>query len=187
MISLMALWLPIVLSAVAVFIVSSIIHMVLKYHSTDYGKIPSEEGVMEAMRGFNIPPGDYVLPHAGSMKEMGTPEFKEKQNNGPVAIMTVLPNGQCGMGQPLVLWFLYSLLTGVLVAYIARMSLPAGTDYLLVHRVTGATAFCCYSMAHLTYSIWYKKSWSGTLKNVFDGLVYGLVTGGVFGWLWPGA
>ena len=187
MISLMALWLPIVLSAVAVFIVSSIIHMVLKYHNKDYGKVPSEDGVMEAMRGFNIPPGDYVMPHAATMKEMGTPEFLEKQKQGPVVIMTVQPSGPCGMAQPLVLWFLFSLLVGVLVAYIARMSLPAGTDYLLVHRVTGATAFCCYAMAHLTSSIWYKKSWSGTLKNVFDGLVYGLVTGGVFGWLWPGA
>ncbi len=187
MISLMALWLPILLSAVAVFIASSIIHMVLKYHNTDYGKIPAEEGVMEAMRGFNIPPGDYVMPHAGDMAEMGSPEFKDKQSKGPVAFMTVLPNGPSGMGQSLILWFVYSLVVGVFVAYISRMSLPGGTDYLLVHRVTGATAFCCYSMAHLTSSIWYKKAWSGTLKNVFDGLIYGLVTGGVFGWLWPAA
>ena len=187
MISLMALWMPIVLSAAAVFIVSSIIHMALKYHNTDYGKIPSEDGVMEAMRGFDIPPGDYVLPHAGSMGAMGSPEFKEKQKNGPVAFMTVLPNGPSGMAQSLILWFLFSLLTGVFVAYITRMTIPAGADYLLVHRVAGATAFCCYGMAHLSNSIWYKKSWSGTMKNVFDGLVYGLVTGGVFGWLWPAA
>jgi hypothetical protein len=186
MISLIDLWLPIVLSAVAVFIVSSIIHMVLQYHKADFQKFPSEEGVMEALRGFNIPPGDYVVPHAGSVKEWGSPEFKEKQNNGPVGFFTVLPNGQCGMGPQLVSWFLFSILVGVLVAYIARMTLPAGTDYLLVHRVTGATAFCCYSMAHLSSSIWYKKSWLATMRNVFDGLVYGLVTGGMFGWLWPG-
>jgi hypothetical protein len=187
MISLMNLWMPIVLSAVAVFIASSIIHMVLQYHKDDFKKIPSEDGVMEALRGFNLPPGDYVMPHAGSMKEMGSPEFKEKQNQGPVAFFTVLPNGQCGMGLQLGLWFAFSLLVGVMVAYIARMSLPAGTDYLLVHRVTGATAFCCYSMAHLPSSIWYKKSWMATMRNFLDGLVYGLVTGGMFGWLWPAA
>ncbi len=186
MISLMALWLPIVLSAVAVFIVSSIIHTVLRYHKSDFKKIPSEDGVMDALRDFNLPPGDYVLPHAGSMKEMGTPEFKEKQDSGPVAFMTVLPNGPTGMGQSLVLWFLFSIVVGVFVAYIARLSLPAGSEYLIVHRVTGATAFCCYAMAHLPNSIWYKRSWSATMKNVFDGLVYGLVTGGTFGWLWPG-
>ena len=186
MISLMALWLPIVLSAVAVFIVSSIIHMVLKYHNSDYGKIPNEDGLMEAMRGFNIPQGDYVMPHCTDMKEYGTDEFKEKQNKGPVAFMTVLPNGQCGMGKQLTTWFLFSILVGVFVAYVARLTIPAGADYLLVHRVTGTVAFCSYSLAQLPNSIWYKKKWSGTLKNVFDGLVYGLVTGGVFGWLWPG-
>ena len=187
MISLMALWLPILLSAVAVFVVSSLVHMVLKYHNTDFKKIPSEDGVMDALRPFNLPPGDYVMPHALSMKEMGSPEYKERQNSGPVAIMTVLPNGPSAMGPSLLMWFGFSLVVGVLVAYIARMSLPAGTDYLLVHRVTGATAFCCYSMGNLPNSIWYKKSWSATMKNVFDGLIYGLVTGGVFGWLWPGA
>jgi hypothetical protein len=186
MISLFALWLPIVLSAVAVFIVSSVIHMVLKYHNTDYSKIPSEDAVMDAMRTFNIPPGDYVMPHAADMKAMGSPEYQEKQNKGPVAFMTVLPSGQAGMGQQLLLWFLYSLVVGVFVAYVTRMTIPAGADYLLVHRVAGAVAFCAHGMAHLSNSIWYKKKWSGTLKNVFDGLVYGLVTGGIFGWLWPG-
>ena len=186
MISLFALWLPIVLSAVAVFIVSSVIHMALRYHNTDYAKIPSEDGLMDAMGAFNIPPGDYVMPHAADMKEMGSPEFKGKQDKGPVAFMTVMPNGQWGMGKQLLLWFLYSLMVGVFVAYITRMTIPAGAEYLLVHRVAGAVAFCAYGMAHLSNSIWYKKKWSGTLKNVFDGLVYGLVTGGIFGWLWPG-
>ena len=187
MISLMALWLPIVLSAVAVFIVSSIIHMVLKYHNTDYGKVPSEDGVMDAMRPFNIPAGDYVMPHAADMKEMGSDEFKEKLSKGPAVFMTVLPGKQEGMGKSLGLWFLYSLVVGVFVAYITRMTIPAGADYLLVHRVSGAVAFCAYGMAHLSNSIWYKKKWSGTFKNMFDGLVYGLVTGGIFGWLWPAA
>lgn len=186
MVSLMALWLPILLSAVAVFIVSSIIHMVFKYHNSDYSQVPNEDAVMEGMRAHNIPPGDYVMPHAPDLKAAGTDAFKEKQNKGPVVVMTVQPSGPCGMGQPLLFWFLFCLVIGVLVAYIARMSLPAGTDYLLVHRVTGATAFCAYGLGQLPNSIWFKKSWSGTLKNVFDGLVYGLVTGGVFGWLWPG-
>jgi hypothetical protein len=181
----MDLWLPIVLSAVAVFIVSVIIHVLLRYHSTDFKKIPSEDSVMEALRRFSLPSGDYVIPHAGSMQEMGSPEFKARQERGPVAFMTVMPNGPSGMTQSLILWFLYSILVGVFVAYIARLSLPAGSEYLIVHRVTSATAFCCYAMAHLPNSIWYKKSWSATLRNVFDGLAYGLVTGGTFGWLWP--
>jgi hypothetical protein len=27
--------------------------------------------------------------------------------------------------------------------------------------------------------------WGTTIKEVIDGLVYGLLTAGTFGWLWP--
>jgi hypothetical protein len=187
MISLFSLWLPIILSAVAVFVVSSIIHMVLKYHNSDFLGLPDEKGVMDALRGFNIPPGTYHMPHATSLKESGTPEFVEKCNQGPIGFFTILPNGVPKMGGQLVMWFLYSILVGVFVAYIGRLTLPPGTDYLVVSRVTGAVAFCGYSLALLQNSIWYKRSWSSTLKSVFDGLIFALLTGGFFGWLWPGA
>ena len=43
-----ALWLPIVLSALLVFVVSAIIHMVLKYHNRDYKQLPNEVAVRAA-------------------------------------------------------------------------------------------------------------------------------------------
>ena len=97
-ITLVSLWLPILLSAVFVFIVSSIIHMVLKYHRTDFVKLPDEDGVMDALRGFAIPPGEYIMPNASSTKEMSSPEYIAKTERGPVAFMTVLPSGRPGMG-----------------------------------------------------------------------------------------
>ncbi len=106
MVSIMSLWLPILLSAVIVFVVSSIIHMLLPYHRSDFKKVPSEDEVMDALRKFNIPPGDYVIPRAGSPKEMGTPEFTEKTTKGPVAFMTVMPSGPPSMGGSLVQWFI---------------------------------------------------------------------------------
>jgi len=187
MLSLFSLWLPILLSAVAVFILSSILHMVLRYHWSDLKGLPDEPGVLEALRGFNIPPGDYHFPHAVDMKEMGSPEFTEKCKQGPLAFMTVLRPGVPSMVPQLTQWFIYTLVIGVFVAYIARITLPAGADYQLVSRVTGAVAFCGYSLALLQNSIWYKRNWAATLKSVFDGLLYALVTGGMFGWLWPGA
>ena len=186
MISLFALWLPILLSAVAVFIVSSIIHMALQYHKNDFKGLPDEKGVMDALRAFNIPPGNYHYPRARDMKEYGTPEFASKCEAGPLGFLTVLPNGVPGMSQQLVQWFLYSIVVGIFAAYIGRLTLAAGTDYLIVSRVTGTVAFCGYALALMQNSIWYKRSWSSTLKSMFDGLVYGLVTGGFFGWLWPG-
>ena len=185
MVSVMSLWLPILLSAVIVFVVSSIIHMLLPYHRSDFRKIPSEDEVMEALRKFNIPPGDYVIPRAGSPKEMGTPEFIEKTTKGPVAFMTVMPSGPPSMTGSLVQWFIYSIVVGVFAAYIAGRALEPGAHYLEVFRFAGATAFVGYAIALLQNSIWYKRPWSTTLKSVFDGFVYALMTAGTFGWLWP--
>jgi len=185
MISVISLWLPILLSAVFVFVVSSIIHMLLKYHRNDFVKVPDEENVMEALRKFNIPAGNYSIPRAGSVKEMNSPEFKEKMTRGPVVMMTVLPSGPPAMGMSLLQWFVYSVIVGIFAGYIASRALGPGAYYLEVFRFVGCTAFAGYALALLQGSIWYKHKWCATLKSMFDGLVYALVTAGVFGWLWP--
>ena len=182
----MSLWMPILLSAVLVFVVSSIIHMFLGYHANDLKPVPGEDQVMEALRKIGIPPGDYSMPRAGSMKAMSDPAFVEKYKKGPVAFLTVLQGGGGPtMGKELALWFLYSVVVGIFSAYVAGRALGPGAEYLAVHRFAGVTAFCGYSLALLQNSIWWKKSWSGTLKSMFDGLIYASITGGVFGWLWP--
>ncbi len=185
MVPVLSLWLPILLSAVIVFLVSSLIHMVLGYHRTDFRKVPSEDQVMDALRGFGIPPGDYVIPCAGSSKEMGSPEFIEKTTKGPVAFMTVIPSGPPAMGKSLVQWFIYCVVVGLFAAYIGGRAVGPGADYLAVFRFTGCTAFVGYALALWQNSIWYRRAWSTTLKSTFDGLVYGLLTAGTFGWLWP--
>jgi len=185
MVPIAALWIPILLSAVIVFVVSSIIHMMLPYHRTDFGKIPDEDKVMEGLRKFNVPPGDYLMPCAGSPKEMGTPEFIEKMKRGPVALLTVMKSGPPSMAGNLVLWFVYCVVVGVFAAYIAGRAQPAGAHYLSVFRFAGCTAFVGYSLALWQNVIWYKRSWKATLKSTLDGLIYGLLTGGTFGWLWP--
>lgn len=186
MVSIISLWLPILLSAVMVFIISSFIHMVLPYHRTDFRKVESEDEVMEALRKFNIPPGDYVIPCAGTPQEMKNPEFIEKMTKGPVVFMTVIKSGPPSMTGNLIQWFIYSILVGIFAAYIAGRALGPGAGYLEVFRFAGTTAFIGYSLALLQNSIWYKRNWVATLKSVFDGLIYGLFTAGTFGWLWPG-
>ncbi|MDH3498131.1 MAG: hypothetical protein OER21_15345 [Gemmatimonadota bacterium] len=185
MVSLMSLWLPILLAAVFVFVVSSIIHMLLGYHNNDFQKLPDEGKVRAALGPLGIPPGDYVLPHAPTQKERQTPEFTEKVTKGPVAFMTVFPNGMPSMGPQLAMWFVYCLIVGVFAAYVAGRALEPGADYLSVFRFAGATAFAGYGLALLQNSIWYRRSWSATLKSVFDALVYAMVTAGTLGWLWP--
>jgi len=185
MVAIGALWVPIVLSAVLVFVASSVIHMLIGYHRSDFKGLSKEAGVMDALRGFHLSPGEYVFPRPESGGGMGSPEFVEKMTKGPVGFLTVMPSGPPAMGKSLVLWFLYSVVVGVFAAYISGHALPPGTHYLSVFRFIGGTAFIGYSLALLQNSIWYKRSWAATAKSMFDGLVYALLTAGVFGWLWP--
>jgi hypothetical protein len=185
MIAIASLWLPILLSAVIVFAASSIIHMFLTYHRSDFSRIPDEGKVMDALRPFNLPPGEYVFPFAGGPEAMKQPEYIEKAKKGPVAFMTVMESGIPGMAKSLTLWFLYCVVVGIFSAYIAGRALGAGADYLAVFRFAGCTAFAGYSLALWQNWIWYKRSLKSILKSTFDGLIYGLLTGGTFGWLWP--
>ncbi|MBI4444539.1 MAG: hypothetical protein HY645_01415 [Acidobacteria bacterium] len=185
MVSITSLWAPILLSAVIVFVVSSLIHMVLPYHRSDYSKVPAEDELMAAMRKLNIPPGDYLIPCVTNPGEMKNPEYVEKRDKGPVALMTVMEPGPPTMGKSLLQWFLYCVAVGILAAYVAGRALAPGSDYLAVFRFAGSTAFIGYAVALWQNSIWYKRAWSITLKSTFDGLIYGLLTAGTFGWLWP--
>jgi hypothetical protein len=183
---ILTLWLPILLSAVAVFIISSIIHMVLGYHKNDFVAFPSEKQMMDDLRKHKIPPGDYMFPKANSMKEMGSPEFLEKMKQGPVGVMTIMNSGSPNMAKELSIWFIYSIIVGVFAAYVAGRALEPGAHYLAVFRFAGVTAFVGYSLALFQNSIWYKRNWTATFKSMFDGLIYALFTAGIFGWLWPG-
>ena len=187
MVGILALWLPVLVAAVLAFVASSIIHMFLPYHRTDFGRVPDEDALMDAMRGFNVPAGDYVIPYAGGPEVMKSEEFQAKAKRGPVWFMTVFPPGNpFGMGSQMVQWFGYCVLVSIFAAYIATRAVGANAEYLEVFRFTGATAFFCYVVAGWQASIWYKRAWSTTLKSTFDGLVYALLTAGTFGWLWPG-
>ena len=179
------LWLPLLLSSIVVFIASSIMHMLLPWHKSDYPKMPDEEKVQDSLRPLAIPPGDYMVPHPASMADMRSPEFLEKLNKGPVLIVTVMPNGQGSMAKNLLLWFVYSLVVGLFAAYIAGRALPVTATYLQVFRFVGTSAFLGYSGALWQMSIWYKRAWSITVKSTIDGLIYALLTAGIFGWLWP--
>jgi hypothetical protein len=186
MVPIVTLWLPILLSAVVVFILSSLVHMVFHYHDSDLKKLPDEDGVAGALRGFSIPPGEYMLPYTTSTKERRSPEFLEKLKTGPVAMMTVWPTrAKMSMGKELIQWFLYCVVVSVFVAYVTGRAVQAGTEYLQVFRFAGVTAFSCYCVAGWQDSIWWKKSWLTSFKNTIDGLLFALFTAGIFGWLWP--
>jgi hypothetical protein len=183
MVSLVDLWLPILLSAVLVFVASSVIHMALRWHSKDFKRFAAEDAVMNALRPFNLAPGDYAAPLAESMAHMSSAEFKAKQSRGPSFALTILAN--TSIGRNLVKWFLYSIVIALFAAYVASLTLPPGTSYMTVFRVTSTVAFASYALALWQNWIWYSRGLGYTVRTTIDGLLYGLLTGGAFGWLWP--
>ncbi|MEO7794044.1 MAG: hypothetical protein ABIV06_04665 [Thermoanaerobaculia bacterium] len=185
MVSLASLWLPIVVAAVAVFLVSSILHMVLKYHRADHKKIPNESEALAGLAKAALPPGAYMFPFCDSMQEMGTPEGQEKFRRGPVGTIYILPNGQMSMGKYLGTWFAYCLLVSAVVACLACGVLAAGAATTVVFHQIALSAFLAYGLGQVVNSIWLGVPWANTFRSLFDGLIYAAVTGGCFAWLWP--
>jgi hypothetical protein len=185
MVPLTSLWVPVLLSAVIVFVASAIAHMVLPFHRKDWRGLPSEAEAMDALRRLNIPPGDYMMPHGEGPSSMKDPAFVERMTKGPVAIMTVMKSGPPRMTSELVQWFLFCVLVSVFAGYVASRAVGVGGDYLSVFRFAGTVAFAAYALRGWPESIWYKRSWGTTLRDTVDGLVYALLTAGTFGWLWP--
>ena len=178
-----SLWVPIVVSTVIVFIASFVAWMVLPHHRSDWSKLPDEDGVRAALRG--VDPGQYSMPHAATSDEWKSQEWIDKAKEGPNAFLIVTPSGPPRMGKSLALWFVYCLVISIFVAYLTGRTMAPGSHYLGVFRVAGVTAFLAYSAAHVSGAIWFGHKWSRTIKDVIDGLVYGLLTAGVFGSLWP--
>lgn len=185
MTGLTVLWLPILLSAVIVFIASALIHMVLPWHKGDYRSVANEEQVSAALRPFAIPPGDYMLPRPSGSADLKSPEFLERVRQGPNIIMTVLPNAQWSMGRNLSLWFLYCLVVSIIAAWVTGLVAPAGSDYHAVFHFICITSFLGYAVALWQMSIWWRRSWMTTFKATVDGLIYALLTAATFAWLWP--
>lgn len=185
MVGLTSLWLPVLLSAVFVFLASCVVHMVLRYHRTNYTKMPGEDEVRAAMLKAGVGPGNYHIPHAESLAAVREPDMMQKFEDGPVGLLNVRPSGPPGMGKSLLQWFVYSLFASLFIAYVTGLAAGKGADYRLVFRIAGAVGFLTYAGAAPIEAIWKSRKWSTTAKELLDGLIYGLVTAGTFGWLWP--
>lgn len=185
MVPLGSLWLPILLSAAAVFVASSVVWMLLPYHEADFRELPDEEAVRDTLSSPKVTPGQYHVPYTPDREASESAETQRKFEEGPVAMITVVEDGPPSMGKQLVQWFLYAAAVGLVTAYVAGRTLPPGAEYLEVFRVTGTVAWLAYGGAYVGDAIWFGRPWKFSLKMVFDALVYGLLTAGTFGWLWP--
>ncbi|MGH7467126.1 MAG: hypothetical protein ACRENP_03985 [Longimicrobiales bacterium] len=180
-VSLAQLWLPIVLSAILVFFASALMWMALPHHRTDWPSAPQGDRLQELMKGAR--PGQYVYPKMMDPSERKDAEAQKRYAESSGFIIVKEPG--MSMGKPMALSVLHYLMISFFVAYLASVTLSASAPYMDVFRVTGTTAVLGYTGGLFGKSIWWGNSWSATIKEALDGAVYGLLTAGVFGWLWP--
>jgi hypothetical protein len=184
MVSLTALWLPIILSAVLVFAASALVWTVLKVHDGDWAVLPAEERIIPALRDAAVAPGQYYFP-AAMKTAAGDAAAAESLRGQPTGYVFINRPTALDMRRSIAFGFLHQLAIVIIVAYLAGRTLPAGADYLAVFRVVGTAGFLGFGAAHLTYANWFSHSWSSAWKQVAEGFAYGLIMAGVFGWLWP--
>jgi hypothetical protein len=178
------LWLPILVSAVAVFVTSALLHMLFTYHNSDYRKFSNEDEVRAAINKGGATAGQYILPYAigAQFKE---PAVQQKMREGPAGFVLLRKPAGPEMGPALTQWLVLTLVLSLLVAYIAALALAPGADHMAVFRVVAVTAFLAYGGAVGQESIWRAVPWSAGAKAILDAVVFALVTGGLFAVMWP--
>lgn len=182
-VAMVELWLPILVTTVALFFASFLSWMVVKLHEKDWVKMPDEDKVIDAVREGGIPEGNYMFPGANTMKEMNEPEYVAKYNAGPRGIITVLPTAN--MGKNLALTMFYFFVCSATFAYLASFAIGGeATDKLTVFRFVATVALLTFCASILQHAIWFKNRVVG---HVIESIVYALIAGGIFAGLWPAA
>lgn len=187
MVALSSLWLPIIVASVLVFLVSFILWAMLPgWHSADVRAVTYESELSDALGRQHLSPGFYGLPKPANREAAKSEEYRKKLQAGPVAWITVVRPGGFNMSKLLFAWFIYILVVSFVSAYVASRTIaPPANDYLHVFRVVGTFAVFAYAAGTVPNGIWWGKPWNLVIKDVVDGVIYGLVTAGAFGWLWP--
>lgn len=181
MVGLLELWLPILVSAVAVWIASAIIWMALPWHKSDVKKLDREEAVLDALG--KVPTGQYVVPHVEDWQNVPA-EVNERLERSSPAFVTIM-EWPPKMGRQLTIWLLHLIVVSIFVAYVTGRALEAGAGFLEVWQIAGSVAIIAHGAGTFVESIFWGRPWSTTFRNAIDAIIYGLLTGAVFGWLWP--
>jgi len=184
-VGLLALWLPILVSTILVFVTSFLLYMVLPHHRTDFDRIEDEERFSAELQSHGLKKGQYIFPYFASPIDAKDPDYQERVRRGPIGILTVGANQLSPSAVQLMSQFVYFIALNTVVAYIAGQTLPPGAEYMTVYQLVGATALIAYAGAHFAYPIWYHFKWSFAWKAAADAILISIIMAGVFAWLWP--
>ena len=182
MVSVGALWLPVVVSAVLCWFAGALIWMVLPHHKSGYKGLPDEQAARNALSGLAA--GQYNIPHIPDPSKISD-EDRQKFADGPVGMLTVFPDGMPNMGKAIGQQIVYFLIGTVFIAYCASVALMPGANYMDVFRFVATVGFLTFGWGLVPFAIWYGILWSTMARYLVDALVYGALVAGAFAWLWP--
>jgi hypothetical protein len=181
------LWMPILLSGGVCFVWSALAWTVLPHHKRDLRRLSGEPDVLTALRKDPPPPGRYSFPFSRGA-DLNRADMRTALERGPVGFVTIGRNGVPHMGSMMGQSALFHLTVCALVAYVAWHAAPGsklGTPYLSTFRVVGTVSIMAYALGTTPESIWFARPWKSWASQALDATVMGLLTAGVFGWLWP--
>ena len=183
---LLLLWLPILVAAVSVFVASSLIHMVFKWHNSDYKPLANEDAVLATIRAGSPTPGLYVLPHCADMKDLQKEEMQKKFREGPVGFLTLKPPAAPAIGGALLKWFILNLVVAIIAGAIAmHIYGPRADANRAACHLVAVISFLTYAGGSIQAGIWMGKPWVSVAKDQLDAAIYAVVSGLSFCWLWP--
>lgn len=205
------LWLPIVVSGVAVWIVSAIGWMAIGHHKRDRDAIPGgaagEQDFMDTITRLNIRPGNYGFPDFCQADNLPPKEKRAAQkalyDKHPQGLLRVW--GPTNMGANMLLTLVFYFVTSAFIAYLGWAALPhhaaaapaaatipgaetvaAGSSmFWKVFQVLGVAGILAYCFAGFPNDLWFQKKRRAMAMDWLDGVIFGLVTGAIFAWLWP--
>jgi hypothetical protein len=180
-ISVWELWLPVVVSGVALFIASWAAWMLLPHHKKEWGRLPEEDAIMNALKSANIPAGQFMFPCPVTPNDWKTADFKAKMQAGPNGNLVVW-SGPCSMGKNMACTVLFFLVANFVIAYLAAQALAPGSDLMKVFQFVGTAGILTYGTANILNGIWFGRK---MVADIVDGIVYGLITGAIFAAMWP--
>jgi hypothetical protein len=175
------LWLPVVVSSIAVFFASFLSWMVLRLHQKDWVKMPREDDFMKCVADLGLRQGNYMFPGTTSPKEENEPAYQQKYQAGPRGTLQV--HEPVNLGRNLGLTFAYFFVCNATIAYLASFALSSESDFITVFRFVATVALLTYLASIVQHAIWFRVRITG---HVIESIAYALIAGVIFASLWPG-
>lgn len=176
------LWLPILLAGLATHVAATLAWTVLPHHKPEWGRVNSEDELLDWLAAKGVPPGQYLFPYAEDGAEMKSETYQEKSKGKCHGMLFVWPR-PANMGLNIVLTLTFFLVTSFVIGYLASNGLERGATFMNVFQFVTTAGILAHVFAGIPTLIWFRRKCA---MDFLDGLVYALITGLIFAALWPG-